>query len=161
MVHLTRDDPQATWPAVPALDFNRITLNEHTGLRLLLVTPALFTHGWLPAWMADGVIPGLGGSKVQVNLTGVATDRHISVSGWQLTRNNPASSGTGSGPRANRYAVPAGTVLFFNFASGTPTREQLTELWHTLWLHPVSDRGLDCNEGFGLVLPGLWHDTNQ
>jgi len=138
------------------------------GLRLQLVTPAIFQFGWLPAWLADGTIPGLGGTKLHLELVGVAMDRRQAVSGWFSTRRNterdprapqPRFSTheelNGGGPAATDYVVPSGSVYFFRLAAGSgPLTE---EIWRRLWLAPVSDLEIARNQGFGLVLPGIWN----
>jgi len=126
-------------------------------LRLQLVTPAIFTHGWLPGWMADRTVPGLAGSKLGLTLVGIASDRRLPVSGWRLAsrsprmRNGVTLPATLAGPKKTVYAVPAGSVYFFE-CTGALTEE----IWKQLWLLPVSDRGVHRDEGFGLVLPGIW-----
>lgn len=124
------------------------------GLRLLLVTPAIFSHGWLPGWMADATIPGLAGLGAQVTLTGAAIERRVPVSGWGITRKEGAG-GKEAGARATRYAVPAGGVYFFRFTKGAPDPDLWKIIWERLWLNPVADRQTDRESGFGLVLPGL------
>ena len=154
---ITVNDPKAPWPAVTYPTEEEFA--NANGLRLLLVTPALFRYGWLPAWLADGTIPGLRGLKVGVKLVGAAIDRRIPVSGWRLARREPGDGRVlESGPRATRYAVPAGGVYFFTFTKGNPDPETWKTVWNHLWLRPLSDHGIDRDEGFGLVLPGLWHD---
>lgn len=155
---ITVNDPQAAWPTAQCPSEEEFT--RANGLRLLLVTPALFRYGWAPAWLDNGTIPGLAGLKVGVKLVGAAIDRRIPVSGWRLATHvdNKGNIIRKPGPRATRYAVPAGGVYFFTFTKGTPDYETWKKVWANLWLHPVSDHGVDCDEGFGLVLPGLWHD---
>ena len=149
------DDADIAWPDVVFPPDEAFRLSN--GLRLLLVTPALFAHGWLPAWMADATIPGLGELKTPVQLVGAATDRRIPVSGWGITRKQGANHKE-TGARATRYAVPAGGVYFFRFNTGIPDLDTWKTIWERLWLAPVSDRQIDRDSGFGLVLPGLWRE---
>ena len=157
---LAMNDDDALWPEVtyPSMD----QFEAATGLRLLLVTPALFRYGWLPAWLDNSTIPGLKGEKVGVKLVGAAIDRRIPVSGWRVAqRQDDDNKETLSGPRRTCYAVPAGGVYFFTFTKGNPDYETWKTVWKNLWLRPVSDHGIDCDEGFGLVLPGLWRDEHM
>lgn len=151
---IAANDPLALWPEVcwPTDDEFAAT----TGLRLLLVTPALFAHGWLPGWMADGVIPGTKGLKAHVRLVGATIERRIPVSGWRIAWRTGERAEAPPGPRATRYAVPAGGVYFFEFANPAPDLATKQEIWKRLWLASVSDTNIDRDEGFGLVLPGLW-----
>mgnify|MGYP001404387324 CR=1 FL=1 len=140
----------AVWPAPSALP-----MPKPSRLRLQLVTPSIFTHGWLPGWMVDAIPPGLNGSKLELRLVGVASDRRGAVSGWRLAKRAASprhSAATPAGPKATIYAVPAGSVYFFEVVRGEITEE----VWQKLWLAPVSDQEPHRNEGFGLVLPGIW-----
>lgn len=154
------ESKDAQWPEVvyPKLaDFE-----EADGLRLFLVTPALFRYGWLPAWMADGTICGLKGEKSGVALVGAAIERRIPVSGWRMGERGHSGKQPEAGPRRTQYAVPAGGVYFFKFNDGLErSQTKLETIWKKLWLKPVSDHGVDRDEGFGLVLPGLWRENDQ
>lgn len=156
--------PSVSWPKSSDSYPSEEDITSATGLRIQMVTPALFRHGWLPAWMADATIPGMGGMKVGLRLVGAAVGRQLAVSGWGLAPRESAEGGDGiprPGPRATQYAVPAGSVYFFEFIDGKPEAEKFREIWDALWLTPVSDREIDRNEGFGLVLPGLWNDESE
>lgn len=151
MVHLSTN--AIAWPDPPHLPSP--AAGAPFRLRLQLVTPAIFTHGWLPGWMVDGIPPGLGGSKLELNLAGVASDRRVAVSGWRLASRQTSQrhpQPLPPGPKATLYAVPAGSVYFFEIKRG----EINDEIWRNLWLLPVSDQQAHRDEGFGLVLPGIW-----
>ncbi|MBX6379021.1 MAG: CRISPR-associated protein Cmr3, partial [Clostridia bacterium] len=115
------------------------------GLRMMLVTPAIFRNGWLPGWIdprsLTGEPPGAKGLRLQ--LRGACVDRWRAVSGWSLEKGR-------RGPKPVRRAVPAGSVYFFERIEGNPR-----ELGSS-WLHSVSDDPQDRLDGFGLALWGSW-----
>jgi CRISPR-associated protein Cmr3 len=164
MTRIEFDNRHACWPQLSPKTLDSIVWTGKTRLRLQFVTPALFVHGWLPAWMADGVPPGLKGHKLHLELVGCAMGRQVPVSGWRMSKiargrfasppgdSDDESGGLPQGPRKLEYAVPAGSVYFFEVRSGNLNRD----IWKALWLKPVSDQSRDRAEGFGLVLPGFW-----
>ncbi len=139
---------QGAWPAcdIP----KQPELAKAHGIRLLLVTPALFENGWMPKSAMPqgdggallGAIPGLA-SGPTAQLVSVASGRRIPVSGWDLKARSA---------KPIRYAMPAGSVLFFKIAEGDLDRTLLERLW----LHSICDDAQDNDNGFGLVLPGIW-----
>ncbi len=159
LARVTRARTSHPWPPAPIAYPTDEQIARADGLRLLLVTPALFLHGWLPDWIGNGTITGLRGQKVKLKLAGAAIDRRIPVSGWRLAaREKTDTQGEQPpGPRATRYAVPAGGVYFFAFDEGyRPDTNAIRQIWDSLWLAPVSDHQVDRDDGFGLALPGLW-----
>lgn len=132
------------------------SLTGATRLRLLLATPALFARGWPappnapspPGWLPEWIdVQSLRGkpprwSGPEWTLVSAAVGRRLPVSGWDTRTRRP---------KRTRYAVPAGSVYFFELPAPL-TAEQARELW----LFPVSDRAYDRRNGFGLALPGIW-----
>jgi len=119
------------------------TEKEKKGLRLLLVTPALFNEGWRPGWLDEqlsGECPTLPGLKLK--LRAAAIDRWQALSGWDIQKKKA---------KAVRRLVPAGSVYWFDIEAMPPTNEL-----EKLWLNSISDNLEDRKSGFGLVLPGLW-----
>jgi CRISPR-associated protein Cmr3 len=127
-------------------------------LRLLLATPALFSYGWRPGWLEEengaltGTPPGLSDQAdlvtlPKLRLVAAAVGRPVPVSGWWI-------GGKGSGPRPVRYAVPAGSIYFFELAD--PSASLTEEILRALWLRPLSDETRDRRDGYGLALPGIW-----
>ena len=116
--------------------------NDALGIRLILVTPAIFERGETPGWIdADTLIgspPGF--DAISLKLITMANARWEAQSGWDLALNKP---------RAIRRMVPAGAVYWFKVLAGA-------EHLHQLWLQPICDREQDGRDGFGLVLPGIW-----
>jgi CRISPR-associated protein Cmr3 len=133
------------WPTIP--DKLREALNAlkpGSTFRLVLVTPAIFTHGWRLGLLSDidltGSLPEL--PTVRVKLIAATVDRWKAYSGWDMTPN-------GGGQRAIRRLVPAGAVYWFELLAGRGE-----DIAH-LWLRPISDLPEDRDNGFGLVLPGI------
>ena len=121
------------------------------GLRLLLVTPAHFTRGWLPdglersehegrpAWV--GTLPGVDGKVV---LRAALVNRPWELSSWDMAKGRP---------RATRRLVPAGSTYFFERVDGRAFTA-LRPLWLAAW-------GGGREEGLGRVLPGVWNPREE
>ncbi|MCL6445450.1 MAG: type III-B CRISPR module-associated protein Cmr3 [Alicyclobacillus sp.] len=114
-----------------------------SGLRMILITPAIFKRGWLPGWLDpsdySGVIPGTG---VQVRLRSGIVDRWRPVSGWDLQHRRP---------KPMRRMVPAGSVYFFEVLDWGRNG------WKDLWFRSVADDPQDQRDGFGVIVCGAWH----
>ena len=112
-------------------------------IRMVLATPALFEHGWKPAWLSKETgslqLPR-GLANVKLRLVAAAVGRREAVSGWNLRTNQP---------KPVRWAVPAGSVYFFEVAEGDPAAVLKS------WMRPVSDREQDRKDGFGLAVWGI------
>ncbi|WP_339134968.1 MAG: type III-B CRISPR module-associated Cmr3 family protein [Candidatus Electrothrix sp. GW3-4] len=153
------------WPGIPealSSELGKLEQDkEIRGIRLVLATPALFTYGWRPGWIEDdmtGCPPGFSKDsepRIRLRLRAFVTPRWEPVSGWDLVKNsqdNTEDKQEKKGPgaaRAVRRMVPAGAVYWFEVRAG---HEHLPELW----LQPISDLEQDQNDGYGLVLPGIW-----
>lgn len=120
--------------------------------RMLLVTPAIFDHGWLPGWLDPVTLVGTPPSApaaIRLRLRGACVERWQPVSGWSLER------GT-RGPKPVRRVVPSGSVYFFERIAGSG------EALASLWMDKVSDRTQDRCDGYGAALWGVWeHDSNE
>lgn len=129
------------WPSCPRL--LREHLRRSRGVRLILATPAIFAGGWLPGWLTERDGVWIGRPDPELDLT--LTLRAAALADWQ-----PASMRDAAGIRSPlRRMVPAGSVYWFT-VTGDPA------LAADLWLRPLSDEAKDRNDGFGLVLPGVW-----
>ncbi|WP_446008871.1 type III-B CRISPR module-associated Cmr3 family protein [Candidatus Electrothrix sp.] len=159
--------PEA-WPGIPEALTSALGKLEQDkeirGIRLILATPALFANGWRPGWIQDdmtGCPPGFAKDsepRIRLRLRAFITPRWEPVSGWDLVRNpqpgdKPEKKGSGAA-RAVRRMVPAGAVYWFEVEQG---HEHLPELW----LRPISDLPQDRNDGYGLVLPGIWKQDEK
>ncbi|MBA2276139.1 MAG: hypothetical protein H0W06_00120, partial [Chloroflexia bacterium] len=101
------------WPA-PSLPSSE-QLTGARGIRLQLLTPAIFTDGWRPGWLAAGAPPSLDRDTCSLRLVGAAVGRRVPVSGWDLSQSG------NQGARATDFAVPAGSVFFFEVVRGALT----------------------------------------
>lgn len=111
-------------------------LANTTRVMMMLATPAIFAHGWLPTWMTsqeDG--------WPRLKLVGVCLHRWKAISGW-------AYAGK-PGPKPIRRVVPAGSTYFFETDNSASLANR--------WLMPVSDSEQDRNDGFGLAAWGTWN----
>lgn len=137
---LTESSADHLWRCPPEL---RDSILSSTHLKLTLATPAIFAHGWKPAWLTstDSANMPKGLFESGLELIGAAVGRREAVSGWNI-RTDQA--------KAVRYMVPAGSVYFFKVPEGK--QEKILENW----LKPVSDNEQDRKDGFGLALWGVW-----
>lgn len=118
-------------------------------VRMVLVTPAIFEHGWRPGWLKGSPTDGWEGcppgTHVKLRLVGVCNQRWRAISGFSLER----SEGNQPGPKPVRRLTPAGAVYFFEAG------EDAADLAGR-WLEPVSDQPEDRRDGFGLSVWGVW-----
>ena len=113
-------------------------------LRMVLVTPAIFDHGWRPGWLDADTLEGKPiGDGPTLRLIGISNGRWKAVSGWSLA--------SPRGPKPIRRMVPAGSVYFFEKVEGDGRI-----LGTNGWLKSVSDAPQDRNDGFGLAVWGTW-----
>jgi CRISPR-associated protein Cmr3 len=117
------------------------------GLRLVAVSPLCFETGWLPDGLAKtndeyrGQLAGL-----DLVLRAAFVPRPIHVSGWDMAKGEP---------KPTSRMVPPGAVYFFERADGKPFGDAEAK---SLWL---SAHGTRTDEGFGRVVPGVWHPTRN
>ena len=138
-------EQQQGWPALSTELIEK--LSKANKLRLILATPALFTHGWRPDWIDKDTLTGSPPEfegKITLKLCAFTAPRWEPLSGWDLAAWKP---------RAIRRMIPAGAVYWFDILEGKNNV-------HQLWLHPISDQQQDRHDGFGLVLPGIWETTS-
>lgn len=114
----------------------RNALQATTKVRMILVTPAIFKHGWKPD-LENGPL-----KDCDLTLVGASIGRWKAVSGWSLAPPR--------GPKAIRRMVPAGSVFFFEVKQGT------AEKFAERWLESVSDNEQEQRDGFGLAIWGTW-----
>jgi len=126
----------AAWPKCP--DELAAKLKSAKRVRMLLVTPAIFSGGWMPGWVG-GSPPGM--ENLQLNLISACVPRREAVSGWDYAKRVP---------KAVRWLVPAGSVFFFEAEGDT------SQLASSAWLAPVSDDEQDRRDGYGLAVWGVW-----
>jgi CRISPR-associated protein Cmr3 len=141
LVHWQRNDAAELWTYSEAV---KAALESATKIRMVLVTPAIFDHGWRPDWLDGKNLTGKPiGDGPTLRLVGVSNIRWKAVSGWSLAPPR--------GPKPIRRMVPAGSVYFFEKVEG-----EGRTLATSGWLRPVSDAMQDRNDGFGLAVWGTW-----
>lgn len=122
------------------------------GMRLVVVTPMASDNGWLPEELAEhegvygGHLPGID-DRIELRAAFVGRPQH--VSGWDM-----AKGAHGEAKRTTRL-VPPGTVYYITKTNGAHfTGEDARALW-------LAALGTKTEEGFGQVVPGLWHPKEK
>lgn len=124
---------------------------ESRRLRLVLLTPAWFTHGWLAEWMRVQRLPLPDGSTLALKLVSATVPRFAAISGWDLLHRQP---------KPTRFLAPAGSVYFFEL-EGDATEKQIEQLWlQPVGEEPETGRSL-ATDGFGLAAYGVWNDSKS
>lgn len=151
-------DPWPVFPECLRLAFAKHLAAGAMGLRLILLTPALFKHGWRPDWLDENLIgtpPRCAGLKLQ--LRAVALQGWQAFSGWDM---RPADGRVGGGARAVRRMVPAGTTYWFDLLPNTEiSHEEQLQALANLWLLSLCDQEHDRRDGFGVAVPGVWNTS--
>jgi CRISPR-associated protein Cmr3 len=138
------------WPRMPEAIRNQIVTSRRA--RLILLTPAVFKDGALPAW--NGSRWPLGGT-VTATVQAVCVQRPTVVSGWDLAAKN--DSGGWGRPKPTRRMAAAGSVYFLALQGGT--EEDIRRWCDETWLACVSDDDQDRRDGFGLAVLGTWEEA--
>jgi len=119
----------------------RNALKNSKKIRMVAATPALFENGWKPGWINKDLTGCPPGSDVKLKLVSAVVDRWMPVSGWSYETNRP---------KGIRRLVPVGSVYFFEVIGGN------AENLSSLWLQSVCDQEQYRNDGFGLVVWGIY-----
>lgn len=119
-------------------------INELGGLKITLLSPAVFANGWKPDFLKNGLIGELPNTKIQVKLRAAAIDRWLPVSGWDLDKHEP---------KPMRKAVAAGSVYWFEILENQTVSE--------IDLANIAFQSICCNEqdklnGFGIAAVTHW-----
>jgi CRISPR-associated protein Cmr3 len=138
------------WPGLPKKIRDSIIKSRRA--RLMLLTPAFFASGALPAW-GDGAWPGSPGITVKVRAACVP--RPAVVSGWDLAAGNGAGRASGSAKPTRRLAA-AGSVYFVELTEGS--KDEVSAWCDAVWLAAVSDDEQARHDGFGLAVLGTWNE---
>lgn len=104
---------------------------EGTRLRVVLITPGLFSEGWRPSEER------LGGAK----LVAACVGRPESVSGWDYAV---------GGPKAARRMAPAGSVYWLDFESPDAAAKWAQEHQY----QSIADNEQDRRDGFAIIIAG-------
>jgi CRISPR-associated protein Cmr3 len=110
---------------------------EAQACRLILLTPAYFEHGYLPAWLQ---------SQFDLEVVGAAVPRYKTVSGWDYEKNQA---------KKTKRLAPDGSVYFLKFKRKL-TPEEVDELIDTVWMRSISDQTKYQRDGFGIAVLGTW-----
>lgn len=137
---------QNLWPDCP-VELSK-ALGSCQAFRLVLATPSIFSNGYLPSWLGKSHEGMLGNLKVK--LRAVSLPRWQAGTSWNMA---DSQSKQGKGMRTADRLVPAGTVYWFDLISGHPS--ELSEHW----LASISDTR--DQDGYGLVMPGVWTKSNN
>nr|UOP04600.1 type III-B CRISPR module-associated protein Cmr3 [Conchiformibius kuhniae] len=116
--------------------------SDAAGVRLTLLTPAIFKNGWLPGWLDEKTLCGtFPHTDVRVKLRAAALERWQPVSGWDLHRHQP---------KAMRKAVPAGSVYWLECETGgaAALADAVSKA--------LSDHPQDRLDGFGIAALAAW-----
>jgi CRISPR-associated protein Cmr3 len=128
----------APFPGYPPELPDRIARSR--ACRLVLLTPAYFSRGYLPEWICSerqGVTAGV---------KAAAVNRPVVASGWDLKRGTP---------KPTRRLAPAGSAYFMALQGD----EASIRAWvQELWMQSVSDDEQGRRDGFGLAAIGVWED---
>lgn len=105
--------------------------------KLVLVTPTVFKHGWLPESINSNTLESeINGVKVK--MLGACVGKPISIGGFDMAKGMP---------KTMKKAVPAGSVYYFELRDSS-----VDELFEKLWFKSISDE--KAQEGLGITLIG-------
>ena len=107
--------------------------------RLILITPAFFEAGFLPAKL----------NRFGVTIEAVVNKRYQGVSGWDYEKKKP---------KPTRRLTPAGSVYFIKLPEEEEKRAKFID---SVWLKTVSDDEQLCRDGFGLAVLGIWDGNDR
>jgi len=107
------------------------SLGESRRARVVLLTPALFDSGAIPATIAGATVVAAAVGRPQV------------VSGWDMAVR---------GPKATRRMAPAGSVYWVEL----PANNAPSDWAKKVHFQSISDQEQDQRDGFGLAAVGVW-----
>lgn len=122
---------------------HRIATDPSAGLMLYLATPALFSEGWKPPF----------GEREGVTLRAAAVSDPMTLSGWDMAKDNGKGKGKG-GPKPIRRAATPGSTYFYS----VDDPEKAAAFIDTRHFNE-SVSAYDKETGCGLALFGLWPGT--
>lgn len=118
-------------------------------IRLVVVTPACFTEGWLPdGFTVQGTEFRGTIAEAKVVLRAAFVGRPVHISGWDMATNKP---------KLTSRMVPPGAVYFCERTDGKTFGEKEAR---ALWLAAIGSRPRTA-EGFGRVVPGIWNPSGS
>ena len=102
--------------------------------KLVLLTPAIFSQGWIPDFIDPNTMEG---KDIKVRLIAAALGRAQYIGGWDMKENLP---------KPMRKAVPAGSVYFFELLDKNDA-EKVQERFH---LRSIVKETFLQKEGYGI-----------
>lgn len=128
--------------------------------KLYFATPAILKKGWLPGWLDEKTMTGWFKYKkreIKVKLLSACVGRKVLCGGFGYDKINREYR-----PRELRYAVPAGSVYYFEILQGS--FEDALKLFHMKCIsdyresmgfdYMVYNRSRYCDRGFGYAFVG-------
>ncbi|HOD79558.1 MAG: type III-B CRISPR module-associated protein Cmr3 [Pseudomonadota bacterium] len=105
--------------------------------KIILISPAIFTNGWLPGGIDIKTMEGQI-NDIDVRMVGACIGKPIGIGGFDIVKKTP---------KIMKRAVPSGSVYLFEMKGN-----DIEKLFNNIWLKPLSDERK--NEGFGISLIG-------
>ena len=143
-------------------------------VKWVLLTPAIFTGGWLPSWICPetgylkaGIVekpsrrPGesraawrqrFKATGIKAQLVAACIPKPYPYSGW---RNHGGRSEKEQGAQPTRLCVPAGSVYYFEIDKSEDPKRLITHL------HQQSRSDILAEKGFGFGVCGTWEPFNE
>lgn len=123
---------------------------QERACRIVLLTPGVFTAGYIPSWL----LQQHGG--VTAKLQAALVTRPLVISGWDMRADNGPGKPTGK-PKPTRRLAPAGSVYFVTLPDADTASVDAVNQWiDAIWIQNISDEGQDRLDGFGLAVLGTW-----
>lgn len=152
LLRLGGDGTATRYTALPSFSLPTFSADEAIRasgrFRLVLTSPAIFEHGWIP----DRTLDSSSGLRLMLDgfsarLASAAFGAHSVISGWDIARWQP---------KAARRVVPAGSVYWFDQAEGDPRK--LAE-WVSGGIWPDNPDKQRMAEGFNQAALAAWSRT--
>ena len=131
--------------------------------KLYLATPAIFANGWLPRWINPQTYQGCFAHRnhcISVKLLSACIGRPVPCGSFGTDPQDQQRK-----PREMRYAVPAGSVYYFQITGERDSLADAIRLFHQKCIsdyreglgfdYEVFTRTRYCDRGFGYALVGL------
>jgi len=120
-------------------------IEERRRFKLVLTTPALFSHGWRPKWIEERTLEGSRGN-VRVKLVAVALGKPVGIGGFDLVKQHP---------KPVHRLVPAGSAYFFELLEGDAIAA--LEAFHEKSVSENLETFPEtAKQGFGYSVIGAW-----
>lgn len=139
---------------------NSVQSDGEKYFKLYLATPAILKKGWLPGWLDEKTMTGwfkYRKREIKVRLISACVGRKVLCGGFGYDKINKEYR-----PRELRYAVPAGSVYYFEILQGS--FEDALKLFHMKCIsdyresmgfdYMVYNRSRYCDRGFGYAFVG-------